>query len=188
MVEKTLIDYYSVDYPALVRKIPEAEGGGWIAEIIELPGCMADGETPDEAMLNLNEAKKCWIDVALKRGQDIPVPSPSFMDEEVYSGKFTLRIPKFLHRQLAQTAKNEGVSLNQYIQTLIAFNFGKKIEQNNMKQEKAHTSVNYNIQVQQFGYHNPRGAFNEDLNRLWSGISRKPIKFDSNSKGVIFNE
>jgi len=187
VVEKVFNDYYSVEYPALVKRIPDEEGGGWIAEIIDLPGCIADGETPDEAILNLNEAKKCWIDVAHKRGQNIPKPSPSFTDDEVYSGKFTLRIPKFLHRQLAQTAKNEGVSLNQYLQTLIAFNFGQTIKRNNEKQETTQNSFNYNIKIQQFGYSTSKGAFN-DLSRLWNGIDRNPIVCGFNPRGVIINE
>jgi predicted HicB family RNase H-like nuclease len=49
-------------------------------------------------------------------GQDIPLPR----DMEEHSGKFMLRIPRSLHRNLARAAKREGVSLNQYVTTLLA--------------------------------------------------------------------
>jgi len=139
MGSKALDFYRSMDYPAVLRKNNEEDGGGWIAEILELPGCMSDGSTPTEAVANLEEAKRCWIEVALKRQQEIPLPRPNFTDEQVYSGKFTLRIPKSLHRQLAETAKHENVSLNQYVQTLIALNFGK---QNLKVQQREQPTIN----------------------------------------------
>ena len=51
-----------------------------------------------------------WLEVAIERGLVIPEPA----SESQYSGRFTLRIPKTLHKKLAQHAKKENVSLNQY--------------------------------------------------------------------------
>jgi predicted HicB family RNase H-like nuclease len=42
---------------------------------------------------------------------DIPVP---LNDDEKYSGKFVLRVPKTLHKILVENARKEGISLNQY--------------------------------------------------------------------------
>jgi len=118
------IDFYmNLDYPIILRKISSADGGGWLAEIPDLPGCISDGETQQEALDNVQDAKRDWLEVAIERKQEIPVPNEKY-DE--YSGKFTLRLPKSFHGQLAKTAKEEGVSLNQYIQTLLAYNFGSK--------------------------------------------------------------
>lgn len=78
----------------------------------------AYGETFDEALLLLNEIKKesltRWLD------EGLPIPEPAEGAEEEYSGRFVLRIPKFLHRMLAERAERENVSLNSLINTLLA--------------------------------------------------------------------
>ena len=63
----------------------------------------------------LEDAKKVWLSEALRRGVDIPEPTG---DE--FSGKFNVRVPKFLHRKLVYKAKNEGVSLNTLVTTTLA--------------------------------------------------------------------
>ncbi len=119
------IEYYLAQkYSIVLKELPAEDGGGWIAEIPDLPGCMSDGETPQQAIESIEDAKIAWLETALKRKQHIPLPEE---EDSFYSGKFTLRIPKTLHRELAQSAKREGVSLNQYIQTLIAYNFGRQV-------------------------------------------------------------
>jgi hypothetical protein len=64
------------------------------------------------------------LEIAREEGKEIPHPR-IYIDSE-YSGKFTLRTPKTLHRQLVEEAEREGVSLNQFILSLIAYNFGAK--------------------------------------------------------------
>jgi len=112
-------------YSVRVIRLSEEDGGGWLAEVPELGGCLGDGNTPQEALERLKDALECWLEVAKEEGKSIP--SPRIHKESEYSGKFTLRIPKSLHRQLAEEAMIEGVSLNQYIQTLISVNWGKKL-------------------------------------------------------------
>jgi predicted RNase H-like HicB family nuclease len=51
-----------------------AEGGGWLAEMPELPGCMSDGDTPTQALDNVMDAIACWIEAAQE--DDRPVPTP----------------------------------------------------------------------------------------------------------------
>ena len=64
----------------------------------------------DTLMRNVEDAKRAWLEAALQDGLGIPEPQ-SLRD---YSGQFKLRLPKSLHQQLAEHAKQEGVSMNQY--------------------------------------------------------------------------
>ncbi|MCL6478170.1 MAG: type II toxin-antitoxin system HicB family antitoxin [Peptococcaceae bacterium] len=118
---KDLEYYLNIDYEIKLRKLSEDEGGGWMAEIPSLPGCMSDGGTPEEAIDNLDGAKKSWIETCLELGR--PVPEP-VTDE--FSGQLRIRIPKSLHRILAERAKEEKVSLNQYINYQLSRGVGYK--------------------------------------------------------------
>lgn len=84
--------------------------------IPELKGCITQSETKAGILDMLEDAKASWLEAALEDGIDIPEPQ----DENEYSGRFNLRIPKSLHRMLALTAKREGVSLNQMAMFAIA--------------------------------------------------------------------
>ena len=107
---KDLNYYLSLNYEIKIRQLPKDEGGGWFAEIPLLPGCMSDGEKVEEAIANINDAKKCWIETCLELGRDIPEPTT-----EDFSGQLRLRMPKSLHKALSEKAKSENVSLNQLI-------------------------------------------------------------------------
>jgi antitoxin HicB len=108
MERKPLKYYLELKYPVTLHPDPE---GGFVAEIEDLPGCLAQGETLSEAYKMIEIAKKMWLEVAYKEGQDIPLART----EEQYSGKFNVRFPKSLHRKLDQLADREGVSLNQFL-------------------------------------------------------------------------
>jgi antitoxin HicB len=110
---KDLKFYLNLRYPVTIHPDPD---GGYVAEIEELPGCMTQAETIDEAFKAIEDARQLWIKTAYEDGQDIPLPR----DMEEYSGKFMVRIPRSLHRNLVRAAKREGVSLNQYITSLLA--------------------------------------------------------------------
>lgn len=117
---KDLEYYMRLNYEIKVRRLSEEEGGGWFAEIPLLPGCMADGDTIEELFRNIEDAKRAWIETCLERGQ--PVPEP---DDEQYSGQFRIRIPKSLHKKLAEKAREENVSLNQYVVYQLAQSIGR---------------------------------------------------------------
>ncbi len=51
------------DYPFDLRPLSKAEGGGWLISWPDLPGCMSDGETPEEAIENGRDAFLAWISV-----------------------------------------------------------------------------------------------------------------------------
>ena len=110
------------DYPLTIRHLSEEEGGGYLAEAFDLNGCIADGETIEEAIHNLQDAINSWIRTAQELGR--PVPSPS-TDEE-FSGKWVVRTPKSLHHKLVDTAKREGVSLNTLAVSLLAEGIGSR--------------------------------------------------------------
>ncbi len=50
------------------------EDGGYIADIPDLKFCSAFGKTPDEALRNVLEAKKAWLESAKKNKKVIPEP------------------------------------------------------------------------------------------------------------------
>ena len=112
-MSKSLEYYLGLQYP--VTLYPDAEGG-YVAEVKELPGCLSQGESLEEVMENIEEARQLWIETAYFSGkQRIPLPTTT---EQEYSGRFVLRIPKSLHRRLVEAAQVEGVSLNQYTSLL----------------------------------------------------------------------
>jgi antitoxin HicB len=111
-----------IEYRFTVRPLTEDEGGGYLIEFPDLPGCMSDGETIEEAIANGEDAQRGWIAAMMEAGR--PIPSPSVEPTESYSGKWQLRAPKSLHRRLAERAKREGVSLNTLVVTLLAEGLG----------------------------------------------------------------
>jgi predicted RNase H-like HicB family nuclease len=96
------------------------DDGTYSAEILELHGCYAQGDTPNEAIQNLEAAAQDWIEAALAMGQVIPEPSIN----AGYSGHFALRLPRGLHRQASRMAKRDGTSLNQFLVTAVSARVG----------------------------------------------------------------
>lgn len=113
-----------INYPVIVRPLTEEEGGGFLAEFPDLPGCMADGETVEEAITQAHDALESWLATAKSCGDPIPLPSSA------YSGQWRMRVPKSLHAALALRAKQEGVSLNTLAATLLAEGLGYREAQN----------------------------------------------------------
>lgn len=62
------------DYEVVIRPLTEAEGGGFGAIVPELPGCMSDGGTPQEALGNVYDAIGCWIEACREMGRPVPEP------------------------------------------------------------------------------------------------------------------
>jgi antitoxin HicB len=112
-MEKNLEYYLNLPY---TREFIPDPTGGWDIRIKELPGCISQGETPEEAMRMIEDAMRLWLTVSLEDGDLIPEPRL----EQEYSGKFVARVPKSLHRKLVETAEQEGVSLNQLVSTTLA--------------------------------------------------------------------
>lgn len=113
---KTLNDYLKLQYAFMM--VEDQEEGGYTIYYPDLPGCITCGETADSAIKNAEDAKKEWMIAALEQG--IEIPEPNSIDK--YSGQFKLRIPKSLHRSLAEHSKKEGISMNQYCTYLLSKN------------------------------------------------------------------
>ena len=64
-----------LDYPGLIEPLATEDGDGFLATVPVLPGCMSDGETPEEALANVRDAIVSWIDEARSLGRAIPKPS-----------------------------------------------------------------------------------------------------------------
>lgn len=111
---RTLDEYMKLPYT--IKVVYDNENPGWVAEVAELPGCFTQADTFEELGEMVEDAMRGWLSVALAEGLPIPEPQP----DEDYSGKFVLRLPRSLHRQLAEVAQHEGVSLNQYINVALA--------------------------------------------------------------------
>lgn len=109
------LDYY-MSLPYRVEIVREQEEGGYVLHCPELPGCITCAETVQEGMEMLEDAKKCWFTACLEDG--VPIPEPARLED--YSGQFKLRLPKSLHKQLAQRSSEEGVSMNQYCVYLLS--------------------------------------------------------------------
>ena len=62
-------------YKLIVEALSPEDGGGFIAIVPDLPGCMSDGETPAEAVENVQDAISAWIEAAHELGHEVPEPS-----------------------------------------------------------------------------------------------------------------
>ncbi len=110
------LDYY-MSLPYRLEIIPDTDGG-YGACYPELPGCVTCADTLEKAAANAIDAKKAWLEAAIEEG--IEIAEPDSMDK--YSGQFKLRIPKSLHKSLAEHSKLEGISMNQYCLYLLSRN------------------------------------------------------------------
>jgi antitoxin HicB len=66
-----------VPYRFTIRPLPDSEGGGYLIEFPDLPGCMSDGETIEEAITNGLDAMRGRIEAMRAEGHPIPAPTRS---------------------------------------------------------------------------------------------------------------
>jgi len=113
---RTIDEYMKLPYK--MELVPDTEEGGYVVSFPDLPGCLTVGDTLEEAIQNAEDAKYTWIKAAIEDG--ININEPNELDN--YSGQFKLRIPKSLHKSLAEHSKAEGISMNQYCLYLLTKN------------------------------------------------------------------
>jgi len=104
-------EYMKLSYNYVIKPISDESGNYYHASVLEFDGCQSTGDTFEEAYEGLMEAMEGWIETKLENGFTVPSP---FDNNDKYSGKFVVRLPKSLHYRLAMEAEKEGVSLNQY--------------------------------------------------------------------------
>ncbi len=114
-IDEALIQSYAFT----IRPLSEEDGGGFAIEYPDLPGCISDGETPEEAMRHGLDAVNAYLMDCAKNGDPVPRPSPA-------SGQWRQRVPKSLHSRLVAKARQEGVSLNTLVTAMIAEGLGRR--------------------------------------------------------------
>jgi antitoxin HicB len=77
---------------------------------------MSQGDTAAEAIAGVRDAMGAWIADALEEGEPVPVPRKA----SEHSGRFLVRVPRTLHRDLVREAEREGSSLNQFVTSALA--------------------------------------------------------------------
>ena len=113
---KTLNDYMKLNYRMEI--VEDKDEDGFVVSYPELPGCITCGETIESAVANALDAKKAWLEAAID--EKIEIQEPDSLEN--YSGQFKLRMPRSLHRSLAEHSKREGISMNQYCVYLLSKN------------------------------------------------------------------
>lgn len=113
MTALPLTFYLDLAYPFTVTA---EEEGGYFIEYPDLPGCMTQVEDAAEIGAAAEEIRRLWLETAHDHRMDIPLPRP----DDAWSGRFVVRLPRSLHRQLSESAAREGVSLNAWVTALLA--------------------------------------------------------------------
>jgi len=111
-------------YGHMISPLTADDGGGYMITFPDLPGCMSDGETLEEVLVNGRDAFNSWIAAQVDMGREIP--EPTHYDEEGKPIKFVQRLPRSLHASLQARAKAEGVSINTLVLALIAEGLGRR--------------------------------------------------------------
>lgn len=111
------IEYY-MGLPYRMEIVRDVREGGFVASFPDLKGCITSGETVEAVAANAEDCMREWLTAALEDGYEIPEPA----SDSEYSGQFKLRIPKSLHRSLAEHSRQEGISMNQYCLYLLTKN------------------------------------------------------------------
>lgn len=93
----------------------EAEGNGFLVTFPDLPGCMSDGETIEEAIVNAADAENEWLLAAKEWNK--PAEKP---------GRFVTRMPQWMYKGLQYNAQKEGVSMNTLIISMLAKDLGER--------------------------------------------------------------
>lgn len=109
-------------YPFEVRPLAKEEGGGYLIVFPDLPGCISDGESIEEAMTNALDVLEGWLDT---RGElKLPIATPSQGYGEL--GNLMTKLPKSLHLKLSSRAKQERVSVSTLVVALLAEAMARK--------------------------------------------------------------
>jgi len=107
------------EYQFTVRPLSADEGGGYLVEYPDIPGCMSDGETIQEAITNGREALRDCLEVFRELGRKLPKPS-------IEAAQWRQRLPRTLYAKLTRQAQREGVSINSFVTAIIAEAVGSR--------------------------------------------------------------
>jgi len=107
------------EYRFTVRPLSAEEGGGYLVEYPDIPGCMSDGETIAEAIANGREALRDCLEVFRESGRKPMKPS-------IDAAQWRQRLPRTLYAKLTRQAQREGVSINSLVTAIIAEAVGSR--------------------------------------------------------------
>jgi len=117
------LDYYdSLPYSIALEPWDDGDGAYWVARVVELPYCAIHGDTPEQALEEIKAVKRDWLETSLELGNNIPQPV-----SREYSGQIRLRLSPTLHKLLSERANIEDISLNQYMNMLLAQSVGFQV-------------------------------------------------------------
>jgi antitoxin HicB len=106
-------------YQFTVRPLSAQEGGGYLVEYPDIPGCMSDGETIAEAIANGREALRDCLEVFRESGRKPVKPG-------IQAAQWRQRLPRTLYAKLTRQAQREGVSINSLVTAIIAEAVGSR--------------------------------------------------------------
>ena len=104
-----------------IKPLAADDGGGYLIEFPDFPGCIADGQTPEEAITEGRDALLSYTLTLEELGRTVP------QSGEAFAGQWRQRVPKSLHAALVRRAHNEGVSLNMLVTTLLADGLSRRL-------------------------------------------------------------
>ena len=109
---KKQVEYYAkLPNQIVIEPWDDGDGPYYLARVLELQGCMIHGDTPEEALRELEDVKREWIKTNIEIGNKMPQP----LRTRNFSGNIVVLMTPSLHETLATVAQLEGVSLNQYM-------------------------------------------------------------------------
>lgn len=112
MSDDPRFDDYTID-------LERENDGSWVAEVVEMPGCLAAGDDPTDAVAMLRRSFELWVEDARERGLSVPPPLSTGP-----SGRLLLRLPRSLHVRAARAAARDGVSVNAFVTAAVAERVG----------------------------------------------------------------
>jgi antitoxin HicB len=116
VTSRSVNEYLALPYTIEVFRDDSDGEVGYVARVVELPGCFTQADSFEELGEMIQDAMRAWIETAMEDGQ--PIPEPRSVND--YSGKFVVRLPKSLHREMAQLADRDGVSLNSLVNVALS--------------------------------------------------------------------
>jgi len=120
-IESQVDLYANLPYQIAIEKWDDGDGPYYVAHVLELQGCMIHGDTPEDALHEIEDVKRDWIKTNLELGNKMPEP----LRTRKYSGKIILRMPPSLHETLVKIAELDGVSFNQYMVSALSRHAGR---------------------------------------------------------------
>lgn len=121
---KSLEFYKSLEYDIIIKR-EELDGEKWYVAYCNefgISACHGIGDTREEAVNSYLEEKDAFLELLYSRGEAIPEPSPA---DNNFSGTFSVRTSPWLHALIASQAKKNDVSINSYVNQILAYCVGQ---------------------------------------------------------------